>query len=219
MSVLLRFPSWEIHLGVFQKSAQTVLRGCEEPCGSPRVRTMSASRAPPLLSRLSETSSADESMSDVDSVPCSPLIFPCSPLGAPGSKSPMGRLNWVLHMYTCVFVLVKLVYYFCILQACLLLGCMNMNDSTITTRVNTRWATNEKDTVTHWAQYNSIKVVQVPRAQSLIPDSRSCFLSLVYITKLVNKLNRIEPCGTPFIAVINSDWWLPSLTDCCVSES
>uniref|UniRef100_A0A671X837 Eukaryotic elongation factor 2 kinase n=1 Tax=Sparus aurata TaxID=8175 RepID=A0A671X837_SPAAU len=71
------------------KSAQTVLRGCEEPCGSPRVRTMSASRAPPLLSRLSETSSADDSMSDVDSVPCSPLIFPCSPLGAPGSKSPM----------------------------------------------------------------------------------------------------------------------------------
>uniref|UniRef100_A0A671X3R2 Eukaryotic elongation factor 2 kinase n=1 Tax=Sparus aurata TaxID=8175 RepID=A0A671X3R2_SPAAU len=58
------------------KSAQTVLRGCEEPCGSPRVRTMSASRAPPLLSRLSETSSADDSMSDVDSVPCSPLIFP-----------------------------------------------------------------------------------------------------------------------------------------------
>uniref|UniRef100_A0A671X433 Eukaryotic elongation factor 2 kinase n=1 Tax=Sparus aurata TaxID=8175 RepID=A0A671X433_SPAAU len=76
------------------KSAQTVLRGCEEPCGSPRVRTMSASRAPPLLSRLSETSSADDSMSDVDSVPCSPLIFPCSPLGAPGSKSPMGTLIW-----------------------------------------------------------------------------------------------------------------------------
>uniref|UniRef100_A0A671X200 Eukaryotic elongation factor 2 kinase n=1 Tax=Sparus aurata TaxID=8175 RepID=A0A671X200_SPAAU len=75
------------------KSAQTVLRGCEEPCGSPRVRTMSASRAPPLLSRLSETSSADDSMSDVDSVPCSPLIFPCSPLGAPGSKSPMGTRN------------------------------------------------------------------------------------------------------------------------------
>nr|XP_046232912.1 eukaryotic elongation factor 2 kinase isoform X2 [Scatophagus argus] len=67
------------------KSAQTVLRGCEEPCGSPRVRTMSGSRAPPLLSRLSETSSADESMSDVDSVPCSPLILPCSPLAAPGS--------------------------------------------------------------------------------------------------------------------------------------
>lgn len=67
------------------KSAQTVLRGCEEPCGSPRVRTMSGSRAPPLLSRLSETSSADDSMSDVDSVPCSPLV-------APGSmgKSPVG---------------------------------------------------------------------------------------------------------------------------------
>ncbi|XP_040923207.1 eukaryotic elongation factor 2 kinase isoform X4 [Toxotes jaculatrix] len=74
------------------KSAQTVLRGCEEPCGSPRVRTMSGSRAPPLLSRLSETSSADESMSDVDSVPCSPLTFPCSPLAVPGSmgKSPIG---------------------------------------------------------------------------------------------------------------------------------
>ncbi|XP_042363238.1 eukaryotic elongation factor 2 kinase isoform X2 [Plectropomus leopardus] len=74
------------------KSAQTVLRGCEEPCGSPRVRTMSGSRAPPLLSRLSETSSADESMSDVDSIPCSPLILPCSPLAAPGSvgKSPIG---------------------------------------------------------------------------------------------------------------------------------
>ncbi|XP_031171088.1 eukaryotic elongation factor 2 kinase isoform X7 [Sander lucioperca] len=74
------------------KSAQTVLRGCEEHCGSPRVRTMSGSRAPPLLSRLSETSSVDESMSDVDSVPCSPLIFPCSPQAAHGSmgKSPIG---------------------------------------------------------------------------------------------------------------------------------
>ncbi|XP_045924604.1 eukaryotic elongation factor 2 kinase isoform X1 [Micropterus dolomieu] len=74
------------------KSAQTVLRGCEEPCGSPRVRTLSTSRAPPLLSRLSETSSAEESMSDVDSVPCSPLIFPCSSLPAHGSmgKSPVG---------------------------------------------------------------------------------------------------------------------------------
>ncbi|XP_056153174.1 eukaryotic elongation factor 2 kinase isoform X2 [Lampris incognitus] len=70
------------------KSAQTVLRGCEEICGSPRVRTMSASRAPPLLSRLSETSSADETMSDVDSVPCSPLTLTCSPLAIPGS---MGR--------------------------------------------------------------------------------------------------------------------------------
>ncbi|XP_041670793.1 eukaryotic elongation factor 2 kinase isoform X4 [Cheilinus undulatus] len=74
------------------KSAQTVLRGCEEPCGSPRVRTFSGCRAPPLMSRLSETSSADESMSDVDSVPCSPLILPCSPPAAPGSmgKSPIG---------------------------------------------------------------------------------------------------------------------------------
>ncbi|KAM9831705.1 eukaryotic elongation factor 2 kinase [Neosynchiropus ocellatus] len=67
------------------KSAKTVLRGCEEICGSPRVRTMSGSRAPPLLSRLSETSSADESMSDMDSIPCSPF-------DAPGSvgKSPVG---------------------------------------------------------------------------------------------------------------------------------
>ncbi|XP_061763407.1 eukaryotic elongation factor 2 kinase-like isoform X1 [Nerophis ophidion] len=56
------------------KSAKTVLRGCEEQCGSPRVRTMSGSRVPPLLTRLSETSSADESMSDADSVPCSPLV-------------------------------------------------------------------------------------------------------------------------------------------------
>ncbi|XP_039644370.1 eukaryotic elongation factor 2 kinase isoform X6 [Perca fluviatilis] len=74
------------------KSAKTVLRGCEEHCGSPRVRTMSGSRAPLLLSRMSETSSADESMSDVDSVPCSPLIFPCSPNAAHGSmgKSPIG---------------------------------------------------------------------------------------------------------------------------------
>nr|XP_019962359.1 PREDICTED: eukaryotic elongation factor 2 kinase isoform X6 [Paralichthys olivaceus] len=63
------------------KSAQTVLRGCEEPCGSPRVRSMSG---PQLLSRLSETSSADESMSDVDSIPCSPLIFSSS-LAASGS--------------------------------------------------------------------------------------------------------------------------------------
>ncbi|XP_074476961.1 eukaryotic elongation factor 2 kinase isoform X6 [Sebastes fasciatus] len=74
------------------KSAQTVLRGCEEPCGSPCVRTMSGSRAPPLFSRLSETSSADDSMSDVDSIPCSPLALPCSPLGAHGSmgRSPIG---------------------------------------------------------------------------------------------------------------------------------
>uniref|UniRef100_A0A3Q3NJK4 Eukaryotic elongation factor 2 kinase n=1 Tax=Labrus bergylta TaxID=56723 RepID=A0A3Q3NJK4_9LABR len=86
------------------KSAQTVLRGCEEPCGSPRVRTISVGRAPPLLSRLSETSSADESMSDVDSVPCSPLILPCSPLAASGymGKSPFGtwRQYHTLHMLT-----------------------------------------------------------------------------------------------------------------------
>ncbi|XP_061564786.1 eukaryotic elongation factor 2 kinase isoform X1 [Cololabis saira] len=55
------------------KSAKTVLRGCEDPIGSPRVRTLSASRAPPLFSRFSETS--DESMSDVDSIPCSPLAM------------------------------------------------------------------------------------------------------------------------------------------------
>lgn len=76
-------PSWILTL--LQKSAQTVLRGCEEPCGSPRVRTLSSSRAPPLLSRLSETSSADENMSDVDSVPCSPLTMPCSPPARIGS--------------------------------------------------------------------------------------------------------------------------------------
>uniref|UniRef100_A0A8C6L281 Eukaryotic elongation factor 2 kinase n=1 Tax=Nothobranchius furzeri TaxID=105023 RepID=A0A8C6L281_NOTFU len=70
------------------KSAQTVLRGCEEVCGSPRVQTLSASRVPPLLSRLSETSSADESASDMDSVSCSPLTLPFSPIVMSGS---MGR--------------------------------------------------------------------------------------------------------------------------------
>uniref|UniRef100_A0AAR2J4F6 Alpha-type protein kinase domain-containing protein n=1 Tax=Pygocentrus nattereri TaxID=42514 RepID=A0AAR2J4F6_PYGNA len=54
-------------------SAKTMLRGCEEQCGSPRVRTTSLSRMPPILSQLSETSSADENISDVDSIPCSPL--------------------------------------------------------------------------------------------------------------------------------------------------
>uniref|UniRef100_A0A672FT51 Eukaryotic elongation factor 2 kinase n=1 Tax=Salarias fasciatus TaxID=181472 RepID=A0A672FT51_SALFA len=57
------------------KSAKTVLRGSEEQCGSPRVRTMSTGRAPLLLSRLSETSSADDNMSDSDSIPCSPLTL------------------------------------------------------------------------------------------------------------------------------------------------
>ncbi|MEQ2171195.1 hypothetical protein GOODEAATRI_008161 [Goodea atripinnis] len=68
-----------------QKSAKTVLRGCEEVCGSPRVRTWSAGRVPPLLSRLSEPSSVDESASDVESIPCSPLSLPFSPIVPPGS--------------------------------------------------------------------------------------------------------------------------------------
>ncbi|XP_030195173.1 eukaryotic elongation factor 2 kinase isoform X2 [Gadus morhua] len=71
------------------RSAETVLRGCEEQCGSPRVRTFSACRVPPLLSRLSETSSADDSVSEGgDSVPCSPHFMPCSPMAIPSS---MGR--------------------------------------------------------------------------------------------------------------------------------
>ncbi|EMP34970.1 Eukaryotic elongation factor 2 kinase [Chelonia mydas] len=55
-----------------QESAQTIVRGTEEKCGSSRVRTISGSR-PPLLFRLSENS-GDESMSDVafDSLPSSP---------------------------------------------------------------------------------------------------------------------------------------------------
>ncbi|XP_004692137.1 PREDICTED: eukaryotic elongation factor 2 kinase [Condylura cristata] len=54
------------------QSAKTILRGTEEKCGSPRVRTLSGSR-PPLLRRLSENS-GDENMSDVtfDSLPSSP---------------------------------------------------------------------------------------------------------------------------------------------------
>ncbi|XP_039216485.1 eukaryotic elongation factor 2 kinase isoform X3 [Crotalus tigris] len=54
------------------ESAQTVLRGTEEKCGSSHVRTVSGSR-PPLLSRLSENS-GDESISDMafDSLPSSP---------------------------------------------------------------------------------------------------------------------------------------------------
>lgn len=125
-----------------QRSAQTVLRGCEEPCGSPRVRTMSGSRAPLLLSRLSETSSADESMSDVDSVPCSPLILPCSPPAVLGSsgKSPIGTCRstfttlwinkcsmcsvWTCHLY--------------IVQASRSLGCTSTKEQTAT--MSTRWA-------------------------------------------------------------------------------
>ncbi|XP_051001110.1 eukaryotic elongation factor 2 kinase [Acomys russatus] len=54
------------------QSAKTILRGTEEKCGSPRIRTLSGSR-PPLLLRLSENS-GDENMSDVtfDSLPSSP---------------------------------------------------------------------------------------------------------------------------------------------------
>ncbi|KAM5227904.1 eukaryotic elongation factor 2 kinase isoform 2-T2 [Ctenodactylus gundi] len=54
------------------QSAKTILRGTEEKCGSPRVRTLSGSR-PPLLLRLSENS-GDENMNDVtfDSLPSSP---------------------------------------------------------------------------------------------------------------------------------------------------
>ncbi|XP_030067528.1 eukaryotic elongation factor 2 kinase isoform X2 [Microcaecilia unicolor] len=60
------------HSSKLLQSAQTVLRGSEEKCGSNRVRTVSGSR-PPMLSRLSENS-GDETMSDVafDSLPCSP---------------------------------------------------------------------------------------------------------------------------------------------------
>ncbi|XP_036597356.1 eukaryotic elongation factor 2 kinase [Trichosurus vulpecula] len=60
------------------QSAQTLVRGTEEKCGSPRVRTFSGSR-PPLLSRLSENS-GDENMSDVtfDSLPSSPSFTPHS---------------------------------------------------------------------------------------------------------------------------------------------
>ncbi|KFU93866.1 Eukaryotic elongation factor 2 kinase [Chaetura pelagica] len=69
------------------ESAQTILRGTEEKCGSSRVRTTSGSR-PPLLSRLSETS-GDESMSDVafDSLPCSPSS------ATPHSQK-VDMLNW-----------------------------------------------------------------------------------------------------------------------------
>ncbi|XP_072453986.1 eukaryotic elongation factor 2 kinase isoform X2 [Notamacropus eugenii] len=58
------------------QSAQTLVRGTEEKCGSPRVRTFSGSR-PPLLSRLSENS-GDENMSDMtfDSLPSSPSFTP-----------------------------------------------------------------------------------------------------------------------------------------------
>ncbi|XP_024288584.1 eukaryotic elongation factor 2 kinase isoform X3 [Oncorhynchus tshawytscha] len=76
------------------RSAQTVLRGSEEQCGSARVRTISLGRAPPLLSRLSETLTGDNTISD--SIPCSPLAFPGSPLGQHFSMGSMGKspLDW-----------------------------------------------------------------------------------------------------------------------------
>ncbi|XP_064414733.1 eukaryotic elongation factor 2 kinase isoform X3 [Latimeria chalumnae] len=72
------------HTNKLLQSAQTVLRGTEEKCGSDRVRTISGSR-PPLLFRLSENS-GDENMSDnaFDSLPCSPSTpIQQSPLGWP----------------------------------------------------------------------------------------------------------------------------------------
>ncbi|XP_056390767.1 eukaryotic elongation factor 2 kinase isoform X2 [Hyla sarda] len=60
------------------QSAQTVLRGIEEKCGSSRVRTISGSR-PPLLSRLSENSGDDISDMLFDSLPSSPS--PATPHG------------------------------------------------------------------------------------------------------------------------------------------
>ncbi|XP_062381871.1 eukaryotic elongation factor 2 kinase isoform X2 [Sardina pilchardus] len=70
------------------QSAHTVLRGCEEICGSPRVRTSSFNRAPLLLSRLSETSSADDNMSDAESSPCSP--YGMGSMGSMDTRSPLG---------------------------------------------------------------------------------------------------------------------------------
>uniref|UniRef100_A0A8C1VR99 Eukaryotic elongation factor 2 kinase n=1 Tax=Cyprinus carpio TaxID=7962 RepID=A0A8C1VR99_CYPCA len=67
------------------QSAKTALRGCEEQCGSPRVRTTSLGHMPVLLSRFSETFSVDES-SDTDSIPCSPLS-----MGISAGRSPMGN--------------------------------------------------------------------------------------------------------------------------------
>ncbi|XP_051522724.1 eukaryotic elongation factor 2 kinase-like isoform X2 [Myxocyprinus asiaticus] len=66
------------------QSAHTVLRGCEEQCHSPRVRTTSLGHMPHLLSHLSETSSVDEN-SETDSVPCSPLS-----MGIAVVRSPIG---------------------------------------------------------------------------------------------------------------------------------
>lgn len=120
-------------LTLLQKSAQTVLRGCEELCGSPRVRTLSTSRAPPLLSRLSETSSADESMSDVDSVPCSPLTMPCSPPARIGTCRSTFITSWVheCSVSSCVWCVH-------IAQARLTLGVTSRNKLTVTAAASTR---------------------------------------------------------------------------------
>lgn len=121
-------------LTLLQKSAQTVLRGCEELCGSPRVRTLSTSRAPPLLSRLSETSSVDESMSDMDSVPCSPLTMPCSP---------PARIGICLSTFITLSVdecsLSSCVWCLYVAQAWLSLGLMSRNKLTVTAAASTRW--------------------------------------------------------------------------------
>ncbi|XP_078274165.1 eukaryotic elongation factor 2 kinase isoform X1 [Rhinoraja longicauda] len=71
------------------KTAKTVLRGTEEVCGSPRVRTFSGSR-PTALCRLSENS-ADENLNDsmFDSLPCSPSSW-WSPKEEMLGRSPMG---------------------------------------------------------------------------------------------------------------------------------
>uniref|UniRef100_A0A673LK07 Eukaryotic elongation factor 2 kinase n=1 Tax=Sinocyclocheilus rhinocerous TaxID=307959 RepID=A0A673LK07_9TELE len=91
-------------------SAQTVLRGCEEHCGSPRVRTTSLGHMPVLLSRLSETFSVDES-SDTDSVPCSPLS-----MGISAGRSPMvfdmGQVNDVVIFCLSYYSGCLMIYFF-----------------------------------------------------------------------------------------------------------
>uniref|UniRef100_A0A8C1VPS0 Eukaryotic elongation factor 2 kinase n=1 Tax=Cyprinus carpio TaxID=7962 RepID=A0A8C1VPS0_CYPCA len=76
------------------QSAKTALRGCEEQCGSPRVRTTSLGHMPVLLSRFSETFSVDES-SDTDSIPCSPLS-----MGISAGRSPMADYYCELSLHS-----------------------------------------------------------------------------------------------------------------------
>ncbi|KAM8777366.1 eukaryotic elongation factor 2 kinase isoform 2-T2 [Rhynchonycteris naso] len=71
------------------ESAKTILRGTEEKCGSPRVRSLSASR-PRLRLRLSENS-GDESMSDVTFDSLSP-----SPSSATPHSQKLDHLHWPL---------------------------------------------------------------------------------------------------------------------------